>query len=59
MNASAAQQMIPDHPGWRMPIHPERYDRSPLSEVERREAAARALAAATEVPAPVPRSVAF
>ena len=35
MNSSAAQQMIPAHPVWRMPIHPERYDRSPLSEAER------------------------
>src|SRR5262245_52922433 len=35
MNASAAQQMIPAQPVWRMPIHPERYDRSPVSEVER------------------------
>jgi hypothetical protein len=35
MNASAAQQIIPAHPVWRMPIHPERYDRSPLSEAER------------------------
>src|ERR1051326_1600294 len=34
MNVSAAQQMIPAHPVWRMPIHPERYDRSPLSEGE-------------------------
>jgi integrase len=35
MNASAAQQMVPAHPVWRMPIHPERYDRCHLSESER------------------------
>jgi hypothetical protein len=35
MNSSAAQQLVPAHPVWRMPIHPERYDRSPLSQAER------------------------
>jgi len=35
MSLSAAQQLVPAHPVWRMPIHPERYDRSPLSEAER------------------------
>src|SRR6266700_1727641 len=35
MNSSAAQQIIPAHPVWRMPIHPEQYDRSPLSDAER------------------------
>ena len=35
MNASAAQQSIPVQPVWRMPLHPERYDRSPLSDAER------------------------
>src|SRR6266542_2676520 len=35
MNASALQQAIPRRPVWRMPIHPERYDRGPLSDAER------------------------
>jgi hypothetical protein len=35
MNTSALQQTIPARPVWRMPIRPERYDRSPLSDVER------------------------
>src|SRR6266566_4198607 len=35
MNASALQQAIPTRPVWRMPIRPERYDRSPLSDAER------------------------
>src|SRR5438094_3274549 len=35
MNVSALQQTIPARPVWRMPIYPERYDRSPLSDVER------------------------
>ena len=35
MNASALQQAIPVRPAWRMPVCPERYDRSPLSAAER------------------------
>jgi len=35
MNASTLQQTIPAQPVWRMPIRPERYDRSPLSDAER------------------------
>lgn len=35
MNASAVQQAIPAQPVWRMPIRPEGYDRSPLSDAER------------------------
>ena len=35
MNANAARQIIPSQPVWRMPIQPERYDRSPLSDAER------------------------
>jgi hypothetical protein len=35
MNASAAQQTIPARSAWRMPIGPERYDRSSLSDAER------------------------
>ena len=40
MNSRAAQQMIPAQPVWRTPIHPEWYDRSPLSEAERMALAA-------------------
>src|SRR5215472_2006654 len=36
MNASTVQQTIPARSTWRMPIRPERYDRSSLSEAERR-----------------------
>src|SRR6266567_5100003 len=35
MNASALQQTFPARPVWRMPIRPEHYDRTPLSDVER------------------------
>src|SRR6266566_3844225 len=35
MKTSALPQTIPAQPVWRMPICPERYDRSPLSDVER------------------------
>jgi hypothetical protein len=35
MHASALQQIIPGRPAWRMPLRPERYDRSPLSDAER------------------------
>src|SRR5258707_9751706 len=35
MNAGALQQTIPAQPVWHMPIRPERYDRSPLSDAER------------------------
>src|SRR5206468_12710712 len=35
MNGSALQQTIPARPVWRMPIRPEHYDRSPLSNGER------------------------
>ncbi len=35
MHASASQQTIPARPVWRLPIRPEHYDRSPLSDVER------------------------
>ena len=35
MNGSAAQQIISPQPVWRMPIQPELYDRSPLSDTER------------------------
>jgi hypothetical protein len=35
MNANVAHQIIRAQPMWRMPIHPERYDRSPLSDAER------------------------
>src|SRR5947209_12372160 len=35
MNASALPQAIQVRPAWRMPVRPERYDRSPLSDAER------------------------
>jgi hypothetical protein len=35
MNASAVQQIIPAEHVWRMPVRPERCDRSPLSDRER------------------------
>src|SRR5438034_308319 len=35
MNASALQPAMPERPPWRMPVRPERYDRSPLSAAER------------------------
>src|SRR6266566_4391587 len=35
MKTSALPQTIPAQPVWRMPIRPARYDRSPLSHVER------------------------
>jgi hypothetical protein len=35
MNTSVLGQTVPARPVWRMPIRPERYDRSPLSDVER------------------------
>jgi hypothetical protein len=35
MNTSVLRQTVPARPVWRMPIRPERYDRSPLSDVER------------------------
>ena len=35
MNASALPQAIPVRPAWRMPVRPERYDRSRLSDAER------------------------
>src|SRR5262245_27365865 len=35
MSASALQQTLSARPAWRMPLHPEHYDRSPLSPAER------------------------